>query len=287
MTRVLVSGATGIVGHFLLPRLVAEGMEVHALSRRRQAPGAVRWHVGDMTDEQWSRGLSALDLVIHAAPLWLLPPLLPALHLLGVSRLIAFGSTSRYTKRDSPSAHERSVAASLVRAEADLAEQGGFLNWTVFRPTLIYGGGRDRNITAIAGFIRRFGFFPVAGAAAGQRQPVHAEDLAEACLQALQAPATHGQGFDLGGGEVLSYREMVRRIFEGLGRRPRIAPVPVAALRAAAGLAALVPGFRSLDPAMIDRMNQDLVFDPAPARAAFGYAPRPFRPLRVDLGRAA
>jgi hypothetical protein len=36
---------------------------------------------------------------------------------------------------------------------------------------------------------------------------------------------------------------------------------------------------------MIDRMNQDLVFDLAPARDAFGYAPRPFQPLRDDLGR--
>ena len=287
MTRVLVTGGTGIMGRFLLPRLVAEGMEAHALSRRPQPPGEVRWHVGDVTDGDRVRALPNMDVAIHSAPLWLLPPLLPSLRRLGVTRLIAFGSTSRHTKVDSPSAHERSVALALARAETYLMEEGGAFNWTVFRPTLIYGGGLDSNISAIAALIQRFGFFPVAGAADGKRQPVHAGDLVEACLQALRAPVTFGQCFDLGGGETIGYREMVRRIFEALERRPRIVSVPVPALRAAAGLAAHLPGLRSLDPAMIDRMNQDLVFDLAPARDAFGYAPRPFQPLRDDLGRRA
>ena len=287
MTRVLVTGGTGIVGRFLLPRLLAEGMEAHALSRRPQPPDAIHWHAADVTSERWSRGLPRVDLMIHAAPLWLLPPLLPALRRLGVARLIAFGSTSRHTKVDSPSPGERAVAEALMRAEADLAAQGGFLTWTVFRPTLIYGAGLDQNVSAIARFIQRFGFFPVAGSAAGRRQPVHAGDLAEACLQAFRAPVTFGQCFDLGGGETIGYREMVGRIFAALERRPRIVSVPIPALRAAAGLAAYLPGLRSLDPAMIDRMNQDLVFDLAPARDAFGYAPRPFQPQRDDLGRRA
>jgi nucleoside-diphosphate-sugar epimerase len=288
MTRVLVTGATGLVGHFLLPRLQAAGMTVHALSRRPQSAADLCWYAGDLSaSSDWVRRLPEMDLCIHAAPLWLLPPLLPQLRSLGVSRLIAFGSTSRFTKTDSASPRERSVAQALATAEAQLAEQGEWLNWTVFRPTLIYGAGRDRNVSAIAGFIRRFGFFPVAGAAVGKRQPVHGADLADACLAALDAAATRDRAFNLGGGEELPYRQMVLRVFEALGRRPRIVPVPEPALRAATAVAARLPGLGSVDPAMVDRMKRDMVFPLADARAAFGYAPRPFRPTLADLGGGA
>jgi nucleoside-diphosphate-sugar epimerase len=288
MRRVLVTGATGLVGYFLLPRLQAAGTAVHALSRYPQPESDIHWHAGDLSvSSDWAHGIPEMDTCIHAAPLWLLPPLLPQLYSLGVSRLIAFGSTSRFTKTDSASPRERSVAQALALAEGELAEQGERLHWTVFRPTLIYGAGRDRNVSAIAGFIRRFGFFPVAGAAVGRRQPVHGADLADACLAALDVGATHRRAFNLGGGEELTYREMVVRIFEGLGRRPRIVPLPESALRAATKIAARLPGLGSVDPAMVDRMKRDMVFPLADAQAAFGYAPRAFRPTRADLGGGA
>ena len=52
--------------------------------------------------------------------------------------------------------------------------------------TMIYDGVTDGNIAAIAAFIRRRGWFPVAGPARGLRQPVHAADVAAACLAALE-----------------------------------------------------------------------------------------------------
>ncbi len=60
------------------------------------------------------------------------------------------------------------------------------VEWVILRPTLIYGHGRDKNITEIARFIRRFGFFPLLGKANGLRQPIHVEDVAEACFAALR-----------------------------------------------------------------------------------------------------
>jgi uncharacterized protein YbjT (DUF2867 family) len=288
MRRVLVTGATGLVGHFLFPRLQAAGIAVHALSRHPQPAGDASWVTGDLSaTSDWVRHLPEMDTCIHAAPLWLLPPLLPQLRSRGVSRLIAFGSTSRFTKTDSASPRERSVAEALANAEAQLAGQGEWLNWTVFRPTLIYGEGRDKNVSAIAGFIRRFGFFPVAGAAAGKRQPVHGADLADACLAALDAETTRDRAFDLGGGEELTYREMVVRIFEAMGRRPHIVQIPEPALRAATAVAARLPGLGSIDPAMVDRMKRDMVFPLADAQAAFDYAPRRFRPTLADVGGGA
>ncbi len=62
------------------------------------------------------------------------------------------------------------------------------VEWIILRPTLIYGLGRDKNIAEIARFVRRFGFSPLFGKAKGLRQPLHAQDVAGACIAALDAP---------------------------------------------------------------------------------------------------
>jgi nucleoside-diphosphate-sugar epimerase len=266
------------VGRFLLPRLAGAGWDVEAVSRRAAPPAppaGVRWSVRDVA-QGWNG--QHVDVLFHAAPLWLLPPLLPGLAKAGGRRLVAFGSTSRFSKEHAASAASRAVARRLAEAEEALgpacAAHG--IAWTLFRPTLIYGTGRDRNVSAMARFIRRFGFFPLAGAAPGLRQPVHADDLAAACLQAVDAPATFFRSYDLPGGSTLPYREMAAQIFAACGRRERFVRLPLALLRGGLALASHLPRLGHLSPDMADRMQRDQAFDAEGARRDFGYAPRPF-----------
>jgi nucleoside-diphosphate-sugar epimerase len=98
--------------------------------------------------------------------------------------------------------------------------------YTIFRPTLIYGAGRDRNIADIARFVRRFGVFPILGKGIGLRQPVHAADLAEACLLAVDSSASFNRVYNLSGGETLTYRQMVERVFQAMGKRGRVVSLP-------------------------------------------------------------
>lgn len=277
---ILVTGATTQIGRFLLPRLAAQGFAVHAISRKPQAEAVpeVVWHQADLKQEP----LPAVGAgcLIHLAHLALLPPLL-ATPPHGLFRLIAFGSTSRFSKESSPDPHEQAVALELARAEQAVAEACASLGlaWTLFRPTLIYGCGMDKNVTVIADFIRRFGFFPLVGGGKGLRQPVHADDLAAACLLALGEPATFNRAYDLSGGETLSYQAMVERIFARMGRKPRLLPIPLPALQAVMRVAALLPRYRYFSQAMAARMGQDLCFDHAQASRDFGFSPRGFEPL--------
>lgn len=282
--RVMVTGATGQIGHFLLPRLLRDGHAVHAISRRRRdGAGKVQWLLGDVaaTGTSWP----AVDVLIHAAPLRLLPALLPDFLARGGRRVICFGTTSRYSKAASGDAKEQAFAAEQIAAEAKVAELCAAANapWTVFRPTLIYGAGMDRNVAVIARLVRRFGVFPLFGAAAGKRQPVHADDLAAACVAALSAPATFNAAYDLAGEETLTYRAMVERIFRAEGRTPRFIPVPLTAFRAAMWCVSRIPRFKDFNAEMARRMNEDLVFDSSDAVRDFGYAPRKFAPQ--PLGR--
>ena len=177
---------------------------------------------------------------------------------------------------------------------AQLAEgEQAFVQWAsargveflILRPTIIYGRGRDLNLSLIARFIARFGFFPVVGAATGQRQPLHAQDLAIACIQALETTHLTGKTYEVSGGETLSYYEMVGRIFDALGKRRLIVRLPTSVCSAAISCARLLPAFSHLTPAMARRMNEDLVFDHTPAVQDFGFTPRPFRPKIEDLQR--
>jgi nucleoside-diphosphate-sugar epimerase len=273
----LILGATSLVGRFLTPRLSAAGERPLALSRRapEHADGA-QWLVGDLTAPDLAAGLSPLSTVYSLSPIWLLPPALPQLIAAGASRVVAFSSTSRFTKRESTVASERTVAARLANSEAEviaLCEAAG-VGWTILRPTLIYAEGLDGNVSRLAALIRRVGVLPLAGRGEGLRQPVHADDLATAAMAAASAPPN--RAYDLPGGETLSYRRMAERVFEGMGRKPRILAVPEPLWSVAFGV--LSPFLPGATAAMGARMSMDLTFDAAPARLDLGWSPRAFRP---------
>ena len=282
--RVLVFGAASLVGGFLLPRLAARGLDVVALSRRRREDqrsghhGRIVWRRGDLCEPNLGAETPRAVATVSLAPIWRLAPAVSSLADLGVRRLVAFSSTSRLTKATSTDAGERRVAMDLAKGEDETiaaCDRRG-VAWTLLRPTLIYAEGQDRNVSRLAALIGRTGLLPLCGDGEGLRQPVHADDLASAAVQALDAPASVGRIYDLPGGETLSYRAMAERIFEGVNRPARILSIPRPLWRLGLALASpLLPG---TSPAMGDRMGVDLTFDASAARRDLDWSPRPFHP---------
>lgn len=271
----MVLGASSLVGRYVLPEASGRGLTARGLGRKA---GAGDWVTADLAAPNLQDQLPDLSLVICAASLWVLPQALEALAARGMTRLVAFSSTSRFTKMASNHAGERAVAERLRLAEEAVIAfcEARNIGWTLLRPTLIYAEGQDQNISRLAGLIRRFGLLPIAGQGLGRRQPVHGQDLARAALDAAASPATIHRAYDLPGGETLTYRAMAERVFAGLGRKPRILSVPLPLWRLGLTLAGpLLPGATS---AMGERMAEDLVFDPGPAIQDFGWSPRDFHP---------
>ena len=274
-TPVLVLGATSLIGRFALPRLSAAGIDHVALSR---TGGQAGWVKADLADPDLAAKLPACPTVLSLSPIWHLPQAMQALRAKGMERLVAFSSTSVFTKAASPDAYEQSVVKRLADGEADTRAFCGAhgIAWTILRPTLIYAEGQDQNVTRLARLVRKLRVLPLAGSGAGLRQPVHADDLAGAAIAAAASPAAHNKAYDLPGGETLTYRKMAERVFEGLGRRPAIVPVPEPLWALAFALARpLLPGATAQ---MGARMSEDLAFDGAPAAKDFGWKPRGFRP---------
>lgn len=274
----LVFGASGQIGRRVCDNLLRAGWHVHAVSRAAQVqkPG-LRWIEGDF---QHGDGLPArVDAVFSCGPLdgfaqW------HALNPFIAPRIVAFGSTSVEVKRNSVDASERDVASRLRSAEALLfatAEQRG-AQATVLRPTLIYGAGRDLTLTRIVALAKRTGFFVLPRNANGGRQPVHVQDLADAALAVVDIAATHAQAYALPGGETLPYTQMVERVLHSLQPPARLLRVPSPVFNCVLSLARVFGKMQGMGDAVVARMQQDLVFDPDPARRDFGYAPRAFKP---------
>jgi len=274
----LVIGGTGLVGGYIVEHLVRRGERPLVLSRsQRDGPG-IDWCRGDLTQPD-PLTLPPFATLYCTADAILLADRLPRLFSPPLKRVVVFSSTSVLTKQDTEVASEQETIRKLSDAERRIAascEQQN-VGWTILRPTLIYSEGRDTNITPLSRLIRRFGFMPLVGGASGLRQPVHAEDLAIGAIAAASSPAAVNKTYALPGGETLTYREMMGRIFDGLRLPRRTVSVPPLLWRAAFGLAK--PLFPGANVAMGIRMMKDMTFDSTPAIEDFGWNPRKFNPV--------
>lgn len=268
-------GAASLVGSQVVSILGEEKREVICFSRQqRSGPGQWR-RLQDAPTEQIS---SWIDF----GHVWTFDERRDALKSRGAGKIVITSSTSRFTKSQIGNDSENETARKMAEGEERFSvwcEANG-IEWVILRPTLIYGHGKDKNISEIAKMIVRFGLFPILGAGKGKRQPVHADDVARASVQALDS-AARNKSYNISGGEVLPYREMVKRVFAALGRTPRMPTVPLPMFRAALMILNRVPRFAQWSPQMAERMNLDMAFDNSEARRDFGYDPRPFK-LEVD-----
>ena len=263
-----------------MARLSEIGVDVFAYSRKPHSQAArcgVVWcglNAGDPADRPQQDWLCfcAIDL---------LPQYFPMLERLGARRVVALSSTSIFTKSaegGSCDIADIALAQRLKDGERLFKEWASVagIAWTILRPTLIYDLVHDKNVFVIAKFIRRFGFFPLLGHAQGLRQPIHADDVAAAAWAVLGSAAAAGRAYNISGGETLTYRDMVARIFEAQGRRPRFIQVPLAFFRLGVTCLRRFPRYAHWTVAMAQRMNRDLVFDHSDATRDFGFKARAF-----------
>lgn len=288
-TNIGLIGATSLVGECLIPMLIGKDWQVVAYSRKEivQNHDSVQWRQLPAPSETVHHG-EIIPYWISLAPIYVLPDYFEMMQSSGVQRIVVLSSTSRFTKSSSNNPKEKELATTLAESEDRLKNwaEANQVEWIVFRPTLIYGYGKDKNISEIARFIDRFGFFPLLGSAQGLRQPLHADDVAEACVAALPLGSPVNMAFNLSGGETIAYKDMVIRIFKAFNHRPRLIPIPLLFFRLAIIALQIFPQFRDWSASMAERMNSDMCFDHSEADRAFGFLPRPFNLSKQDLPKS-
>ena len=277
-------GASGQVGRSVVSLLSSPGARVRAFARDSD-----RETLDDRAGIAWfgydTGEVPAVAALISCIPLWELPRYFPLIEQSGAKRVVVLSSTSRFSKGDSADPEERQLARRLETGEDTLKNwaRARGVDWVILRPTMIYGRGRDHNVSSLLRFLDKFGFLVVLGPGEGLRQPVYVDDVARAAVTAVEAGVAGNRAYNLSGGETLNYLELCRRLFAATGRPVRILRIPRPLYTLVRPLGRLLPQrYRGLLP-MLERMNRDLVFDHGEAARDLGFAPRPFVLTREDL----
>lgn len=275
--KVLVTGATGFTGSYVVPLLVRDGAHVRCLVRstsdtRRLPPGAqIELAEGDLSDQSaLERALRGVDVLVNIASLGFghAPNIVNAAVATGVRRALFISTTAIFTTLNAPSRSVRLAAEETIRASG--------LDYTILRPTMIYGSSRDRNMCRLILYLRRWPAIPVFGSGEHLQQPVYVEDLAEAVARSLATERTVGRSYNVSGAAPLSYNRVIDTVCEALGRKARKVHLPVAPLVSALKTLERLPLRLPVKAEQILRLNEDKAFEHTAAVEDFGYRPRSF-----------
>ena len=248
--KVFLTGATGFIGGEILRRLHEAGHSTRLLVRnpdsRRVQELVSRYrseeHAGDISDPASLEGaVEGVDAVIHLVGIISevgnrtfelvhtrgTRNVIEATKRAGVKRFVHMSALG--VRADAASRYHQS------KWEAEGVVRRSGLNYTIFRPSLVYGSG-DRFVNLIARLSKYSPLVPVPGVGRVRFQPISVKVVASAFVAALSEPKSFGQIYDLCGPEPLTLPEIVDEILAAKGRRRFKLRVPLGLARAQAAL---------------------------------------------------
>ena len=228
--RIAVFGATGVVGRTLVPLLTAEH-ELVAVSRSaHEAEPGIRWVEGDASSaEDVARAVEGAEVVYYLV------------HSLGSQD---FERQDRVAAENVATASEHTGVGQIVylgglgdddptasphlRSRRETGERlaAGSVPVTALRAAMIVGRGSAAFETIVA-LVDRLPAMIMPSWVSTPTQPVALDDVGRYLAGVCGNAAAVGQSFDVGGPEVMTYRQMIERIAKLRGRRPRLLEVPV------------------------------------------------------------
>jgi uncharacterized protein YbjT (DUF2867 family) len=271
--RVFVTGGTGFTGRRVVADLLARGHVLTCLVReggRREvlASRPVEVVTGDLCEiDGLAERMAGHDAVVNVASIGFGhgPGIVRAAEAAGVGRAIFFSTTAIFT---SLPAESRAVR---LRAEAAVTASG--LDWTILRPTMIYGAPGDRNVERLLAAIDRWPVLPSVAGGGRLIQPVFVDDLAEVPGRCLDAPVTIRRSYSIPGRRPVPFVDFVRAAAAAAGRRVRMLPVPATVALLAASCLEKAMAKTRIRREQIERLLEDKDFDWSAAARDFGYDP--------------
>ena len=263
--RVAIIGGTGFVGGYLVDALIEAGHEPSVLVRvgsesKLRQPSKVRAVSGDLASPRGIREvLEGSDAVIYN--IGILREFaskgvtFDKLQHRGVIRIIEAAKEagiSRFLLMSANGVKEPGTPYQVSKYRAEQALETSGLDFTIFRPSVIFGDPRGTIEFATQLYrdmvvppLPAVGFYTGSGTSRGEvlMSPVFVEDVARAFVVALEDESTIGHTYELGGPDILSWTDMLKRVAEAGGKRKRILPMPIGMMNIAATLLDWLPPF--------------------------------------------
>jgi uncharacterized protein YbjT (DUF2867 family) len=250
---VLVTGGTGFIGSHLCAELAERDHDVTALSRDGDTaglPDGVTGVAGDVTDyASIVDAFEGQDAVVHLVALS--PLFEPAggnamhdrLHVGGTENVLAAAQehdVGRFVHMSALGADaDGSTAYIRAKGRAERAVMDSDRDWVVFRPSVVYGDGGE-----FVPFAKKLTTPYLTGLPGGGKtpfQPIWVGDLVPMLADAAEDDAHVGEAYDIGGPEVLTLGDVVRKAYRAAGKSVTILPIPMPLAKLGLSLAGPLP----------------------------------------------
>jgi len=274
--KIFVTGATGFTGSRVVYLLLKNGYEVRCLCRASSdrsllSDPKVEWALGDLSDSQsLTAAMKGAEALVNIASLGFghADSIISAAQNAGIKRAIFISTSAIFTQLNAKS--------KKVRVAAELAIETSGLDYTILRPTMIYGSARDRNMWRLIRLMRYSPFVPTFGDGKYLQQPIHVDDVAAAILDCLKSDITIGKSYNIAGKQALTYNDVIDTIARQMNKRVWKLHIPS---KPVVSLLSLFERLRIPFPIKAEqvlRLNENKDFSYADAQRDFGFSPLSF-----------
>ena len=135
---------------------------------------------------------------------------------------------------------ESSSAYARSKAEGERLARIAFPGAIMVRPSIIFGP-EDSFFNRFASLARLAPVLPLIGGGNTKFTPVFVSDVAEAFARLIERGAADGRTYELGGPQVLTFRQLMKFTLDTIGRRRLLVPLPWGLARLQAMLLGLLP----------------------------------------------
>tara|TARA_B100000073_G_scaffold347610_1_gene362523 strand:- start:1885 stop:2760 length:876 start_codon:yes stop_codon:yes gene_type:complete len=270
---IAVSGANGFTGRFVCAELQRRQQVFVAVLR----PGSdITWmktreipvRFADLNDvKQLAMALSGCSVLLNVASIGFgaAPSIVQACGIADIRRVVFVSTTAIFTQLNAGSKAVRQAAESVITSSG--------LDFTILRPTMIYGTPGDRNMIRLVRWLDRLSVLPIFGDGCSLQQPVHVSDVAWALVQASMTPCTIDRSLNLSGAAALTFNEVVKLTAKALGKQVHLLHLPsqpiVVLLEMIERLGIKAP----IKSEQILRLNEHKAFSHKEAAHLLGYSP--------------
>jgi len=232
--KILVLGSTGYVGSNLIPRLLREGYQVRCLVREpnKLKSDQVEVVVGDATDKtivaKAVKGCDKIVYLIHSMNASLTQfenidrriaeNVADEAKNDGIAQIIYLGGLGKKDINQTPHLRSRHEVGTILKS--------GGVPIVELRAAVIIGTG-SASFEMIRALVTRLPVMICPKWVRVKTQPIAIDDVLNYIMRILGKPADSGYALDIGGADILSYRDMMVTVARHLGLRRLIIPVPV------------------------------------------------------------
>jgi len=280
LKTIFVAGATGFVGSHIAKKLIAGGHKVIGLVHCRSEVGPkgieMEKREGSLLDlESLRRAARGANVLINAVGIIkeVKGKTFDGIHRQGVENLIAAARENGVQRFILISALGTGTGIDTAyfrtKEAGEKALAGSGLDWTIFRPAMIFGPG-DGFSTQMLTMMKKAPIMPVAGDGKYKLQMVYIEDVAECVLCAVENPRTYGQTYCLGGPDILTMNEALDFLMRWKNIKRLKVHIPLSIMRPMAALMQKILPNPPVTPDQLKMLAAEQVCDSSVAAQIFG-----------------